>query len=136
MCVNGWRCRQVQPGEKRVQERSRSQPGITAEHVAEYYRWRCEVEHDIRDPKATMWQEHPGCRSVDMVKQELLTSVLAYSPVFQFRCPAAEIAKLPPRRLSFTAAFPQTCHAPCFHTVLPSANRRCVEERVSGNATC
>ena len=45
--------------------------------------------------------ENLRCRSVDMMKKELLTSVVAYNLVIQFRRQAAEVAKLPPRRVSF-----------------------------------
>lgn len=75
---------------------------ISAEQAAECYRRRYDVEHDIRDLKVTMLLENLRCRSVDMVKKELLTSVVAYNLVIHFRRQAAEVAKLPPRRLSFT----------------------------------
>ena len=74
--------------------------GISAEHAAEFYQRRYDVEHDIRDLKVSLSLENPRCRSVDIMKKELLTSVVAYNLVILFR-QAAEVAKLPPRRLSF-----------------------------------
>ena len=76
-------------------------PGISAEHAAEFYLRRYDVEQDIRDLKVTMLLETLRCRSVDVVEKELLTSVVAYNLVIQFRRQAAEVAKLDPRRLRF-----------------------------------
>ena len=76
--------------------------GISAEHAAEFYSRRYDVEHDIRDLKVSLSLETMRCRSESMMKKELLTSVVAYNLVIQFRRQAAELAKLPPRRLSFT----------------------------------
>ena len=76
--------------------------GVSAEHAAEFYLRRYDVEHDIRDLKVTLSLETLRCRSVEMVKKELLTSVVAYNLVIQFRRQAAEVAKLAPRRLSFS----------------------------------
>jgi hypothetical protein len=75
--------------------------GIRAENAAEFYSRRYDVEHDIRDLKVSMALETIRCRSESMVKKELLTSVVAYNLVVQFRRQAAEVAQLPPRRLSF-----------------------------------
>ena len=75
--------------------------GISAEQAAEFYSRRYDVEHDIRDIKVSMSLETLRCRSEVMVKKELLTSVVAYNLVVPFRRQAAEVAKLPPRRLSF-----------------------------------
>ena len=75
--------------------------GISAEQAAKFHSRRYDVEHDIRDIKVSMSLETLRCRSEVMVKKELLTSVVAYNLVVQFRRQAAEVAKLPPRRLSF-----------------------------------
>ena len=75
--------------------------GISAKHAADFYQRRYDVEHDIRDLKVSLSLEHLRCRSEEMMRKELLTSVVAYNLVVQFRRQAAEIAKLPPRRLSF-----------------------------------
>jgi hypothetical protein len=70
--------------------------------AAEYFARRYDVEHDIRDVKVTLNTERIRARSVEMVKKELLTSIVAYNLVVQFRRQAAKLAKVPPRRLSFT----------------------------------
>ena len=75
--------------------------GISAEHAAEFYQRRYDVEHDLRDLKVSLSLENLRCRSVDMMKKELLTSVVANNLVIQFRRQAAEVATLAPRRLSF-----------------------------------
>ena len=43
--------------------------GISAEHAAEFYLRRYDVEHDIRDLKVTMSLETLRCRSVDMLNK-------------------------------------------------------------------
>ena len=78
---------------------------VRGDVAAEYYRRRYDVEHDIRDVKVAMDTENIRAKSVEMVKKELLTSIVAYNLVMQFRRQAAEIAKLPPRRLSFTGVW-------------------------------
>ena len=75
--------------------------GISAAHAAEFYSRRYDVEHDIRDLKVSLSLETMRSRSVEMMKKELLTSVVAYNLVIQFRRQAADLANLPPRRLSF-----------------------------------
>jgi hypothetical protein len=72
-----------------------------ATSVAELYRYRYDVEFDIRDLKVTMDTENIRAKSVDMVRKELLTSVVAYNLVAQFRRQAADLVQLKPRRLSF-----------------------------------
>lgn len=69
--------------------------------VAELYSYRYDVEFDIRDLKVTMDTENISAKSVEMVRKELLTSVVAYNLVAQFRRQAADLAQLKPRRLSF-----------------------------------
>ena len=76
-----------------------------AEDAANDYARRYDVEHNIRDFKVTMGVERIRARSKDMVLKELMCSVVAYNLVIQFRCEAAKIAKLPPRRLSFTGVW-------------------------------
>lgn len=74
---------------------------IDATSAAELYSHRYDVEFDIRDLKVTMDAENILARSVDMVKKELMTSVIAYNLIAQFRRQAANAAKVEPRRLSF-----------------------------------
>jgi hypothetical protein len=74
---------------------------VNGEQAGEFYRRRYDVEHDIRDVKVTLETENIRAKSVAMVKKELLTSIVAYNLVIQFRRQAAAVAQLPPRRLSF-----------------------------------
>lgn len=72
-----------------------------ASTLAELYKLRNDVEVDIRNLKVVMDTENIRAKSVDMFTKELYTSVVAYNLVGQFRRQAAEIAKVPPRRMSF-----------------------------------
>ena len=66
------------------------------------YRRRVDVETDIRDVKVTLHTERLQARTIRMVQKELATSFVAYNLVVQLRRLAAKIARVPPRRLSFT----------------------------------
>jgi hypothetical protein len=74
---------------------------LHATTAAEIYRRRYDVEFDIRDVKVTMDAENIRAKSVEMVKKELYTSIVAYNLVAQFRRQAARVAKVTPRRLRF-----------------------------------
>lgn len=74
---------------------------VEAASVAKLYSYRYDVEFDIRDLKVTMDTENIRAKSVAMVEKELLTSIVAYNLVAQFRRQAAQLAKVKPRRLSF-----------------------------------
>jgi hypothetical protein len=74
---------------------------LHATTAAELYRRRYDVEFDIRDVKVTMDAENIRAKSVEMVKKELYTSIVAYNLVTQFRRQAAHVAHVTPRRLSF-----------------------------------
>lgn len=73
----------------------------TAAEVGEWYRQRGRVEVDIRNLKVVLNTEHMAGRSEDLFRKELLSSVVAYNLVGQFRRRAAERAKCEPRQLSF-----------------------------------
>ncbi|QDS92763.1 Transposase DDE domain protein [Roseimaritima multifibrata] len=73
--------------------------------LAELYRRRYDVEFDIRDAKVTMNTEDIRAKSVDMVMKELMGSVVAYNLVSQLRRSAAKLAKVTPRRLSFSGVW-------------------------------
>ena len=75
---------------------------VSSAEAGEFYARRYDVEHDIRDVKVTLDTENIRAKSVEMFKKELLTSMVAYNLVVQFRRQAAELADVPPRRLSFT----------------------------------
>ncbi len=74
---------------------------LSSEQAGDFYSYRYDVEHDIRDIKVVLDTENIRAKSVDMFKKELLTSIVAYNLVIQFRRQAAELVDLPPRRLSF-----------------------------------
>jgi hypothetical protein len=73
--------------------------------LATLYGKRWEVEVDIRNIKVVLDTESIRARSEDMVHKELLTSVVAYNLVVQFRRQAARMANLPVKRLSFTGVW-------------------------------
>lgn len=75
---------------------------VSSEMAAASYGRRYDVEHDIRDMKVTLGIENIRAKSDEMVQKELLCSVVAYNLVVHLRREAAKIAKVPPRRLSFT----------------------------------
>jgi hypothetical protein len=77
----------------------------SSQGAAEGYGRRYDVEHDLRDFKVTMRLEKIRACSQEMVQKELLCSLVAYNLVLEFRREAAKIAKLPPRRLSFTGVW-------------------------------
>jgi len=69
--------------------------------LSELFKYRVQVEFDIRNLKVVLGTENIRAKSVDMFKKELWTSVVAYNLVGQFRRQAAEQVNLPPRRMSF-----------------------------------
>lgn len=73
--------------------------------LSELYERRVNVEVDIRNIKVVLESEQIRARDVEMFRKELLTSMVAYNLVVQFRRQAAELAKVPPRRLSFTGVW-------------------------------
>lgn len=73
----------------------------SAERLSELYRCRGDVETDIRNIKVVLNTEYIAARSEDMFYKELMTSMVAYNLVVQFRRQAAKLADVPPRRLSF-----------------------------------
>lgn len=75
---------------------------IDATSAGQLYSRRYDVEFDIRDIKVTMDAENIRARSVSMVMKELMTSIVAYNLIAQFRRQAAKLAGVEPRRLSFT----------------------------------
>lgn len=80
-------------------------PDISREQAIALYLRRYDVEHDIRDVKITLNTERIRARSQAMFEKELLTSLVAYNLVIQFRREAAAKANVPPRRLSFTGVW-------------------------------
>ena len=81
----------------------------TALASAEAYNRRYDVEIDIRNLKVVLDMETIRAKSVEMFQKELLLSVVVYNLVTQFRRQAAELAKLPPRRMSFKRTWTTFC---------------------------
>ena len=91
---------------------------MSAFEAGEHYARRYDVEHDIRDIKVALDTENIRAQGVAMVKKELLTSIVAYNLVVQFRRQAASLAGVLPRRLSFTRVWDNfssylLSYAPC-----------------------
>jgi len=78
---------------------------IDASTAANLYCRRYDVEFDIRDLKVTMDTENIRATSAEMVQKELMTSVVAYNLTAQFRRQAAKLARVEPRRLSFSGVW-------------------------------
>lgn len=73
----------------------------SVEMLSDLYARRVDVEVDIRNIKVVLDTENIRARSVEMFHKELLTSMVSYNLVVQFRRQAAELVKVPPRRMSF-----------------------------------
>jgi Transposase DDE domain len=73
----------------------------SSQALAELYGRRQDIETDIRDVKVTLCLEQQRARSVEMLRKELATSMIAYNLVIQIRRLAAKAVNVPPRRLSF-----------------------------------
>ena len=87
-----------------------------AQTLAELFKFRVEVEFDIRNLKVTMDTENIRAKKVDTFKKELYTSVVAYNLVGQFRRQAAQINNVAPRRMSFKktwTTFQVFCYVTC-----------------------
>jgi hypothetical protein len=84
---------------------------VGSAEAAERYALRYTVEHDIRDVKVTLRVESILARSDQMVRKEVLCSVIAYNLFVQVRRQAARMAGIAPRRLSFKRVWTtvQTC---------------------------
>lgn len=76
-----------------------------AASLGELYLRRYDIEFDIRDLKVTMDTENIRAKKLDTVMKELLGSVIAYNLVAQFRRQAAKLARVKPRRLSFSGVW-------------------------------
>ena len=74
----------------------------SATDVATLYGKRFEIEVEIRDVKVTLDIENIRATSVEMFDKELMTSIVSYNLLIQFRRQAAQLAGLKPKQLSFT----------------------------------
>ena len=73
----------------------------SAQELSDLYRLRGTIETDIGNFKVVLNSEKIQARSVEMFHKELLTSLVAYNLVTQFRRHAAALIHEPPRRMSF-----------------------------------
>ncbi len=80
-------------------------PDISRQQAVAVYVRRYDIEHDIRDVKVTLNTERIRVHTREMFEKELLTSLVAYNLVIQFRREAAIKAGVTPRRLSFTGVW-------------------------------
>jgi hypothetical protein len=81
----------------------------TASALAAAYQKRYDVEVDIRNLKLILDMETIRAKSIEMFQKELLMTVVSYNLVTQFRRQAAELANLPPRRMSFKRTWTTFC---------------------------
>lgn len=77
------------------------------ESIAELYGFRWNVELDIRSIKSNLNLEHVRCKSPEMVRRELWTTILAYNLIRTTAASAAAVHQCQPRQISFTS----TCQA-------------------------
>lgn len=77
------------------------------ESIAELYGFRWNVELDIRSIKSNLNLEHARCKSPEMVRRELWTTILAYNLIRTTAASAAAVHQCQPRQISFTS----TCQA-------------------------
>jgi hypothetical protein len=80
-------------------------PDISRRQAIAVYLRRYGIEHDIRDVKVTLNTERIHVHTREMFEKELLTSLVAYNLVIQFRREAAIKADVAPRRLNFTGVW-------------------------------
>ena len=102
-------------------------PDLSREQTIGLYLKRYDVEHDIRDVKVTRNTERIRAHSRTMFEKELLTSLVAYNLVIQFRREAAAKANLAPRRLSFTGVW--NTFQSCFLKLSPAQTPKEWEQR-------
>jgi len=76
----------------------------TKEDIAELYGFRWNVELDIRAIKQTLGLDHVRCKTPEMVRRELLVTLLAYNLIRKVIAMSAAIHGQQPRRLGFTLA--------------------------------
>ena len=73
------------------------------ERIAELYGFRWNSELDIRAIKSSLNLAHVRCKSPDMVRRELRTTLLAYNLIRTTAANAASLHGRQPRQISFTA---------------------------------
>lgn len=76
---------------------------FTKEEIAELYGFRWSSELDIRSIKESLNLGHVRCKSPEMVRRELWTTILAYNLIRTTAAGAALLHKKKPRQISFTS---------------------------------
>jgi hypothetical protein len=74
----------------------------STEEIAELYGFRWNAELDIRAIKSSLNLGHVRCKSPEMVRRELRTTLLAYNLVRTTAANAASLQGKQPRQISFT----------------------------------
>lgn len=72
------------------------------EEIAELYGFRWNAELDIRSIKQTLGLDHMRCKSPEMVRRELWTTLLGYNLIRTTAAAAALLHHKQPRQISFT----------------------------------
>lgn len=75
----------------------------TKEDIAELYGFRWNSELDIRSIKSNLNLGHVRCKSPEMVRRELWTTILAYNLIRSTGASAALLHDKKPRQISFTS---------------------------------
>lgn len=75
----------------------------TKEEIADLYGFRWNSELDIRSIKASLNLGHVRCKSPEMVRRELWTTLLAYNLIRTTAAGAAFVHGKQPRQISFTS---------------------------------
>jgi hypothetical protein len=76
---------------------------VTKDELGQLYRWRWQIELDLRAIKTYMHMDVLRCKSPDMVRKEIAVHLLAYNLVCAIRAQAAHFQELLPRQLRFMA---------------------------------
>jgi hypothetical protein len=89
---------------------------LEADTTAHLYNRRDDIAFDIHDLKVTMDAEYIQVRGVNLLEDELYTSIAAYNFATQFRRQAAKVAKVAPRKLSYKGVWMSFTHKLLFRS--------------------
>jgi hypothetical protein len=76
---------------------------FSKEEIAEIYGYRWNVELDIRSIKSNLNLDQVRCKSPEMVRRELWTTILGYNLIRSTAAAAALLHEVKPREISFTS---------------------------------
>jgi len=76
---------------------------FSKEDIAEIYGYRWNIELDVRSIKSNLNLDHVRCKSPEMVRRELWTTLLAYNLIRSTAAAAALLHDVKPRQISFTS---------------------------------